>query len=111
IPCEPRMSARADRFSDCAVRSGNSNIREYPAPQPRRCWIGCSPRSTTFARSVTSSRENSQVTTRARCWRSAMVSQPLRWFDDEQSDLEEAANQAIAACGGDAREAVKALIV
>ena len=40
-----------------------------------------------------------------------MVSQPLRWFDDEQSDLEAAANQAIAACGGDAREAVKALIV
>ena len=40
-----------------------------------------------------------------------MVSQPLRWFDDEQSDLEEAANQAIAACGGDARETVKALIV
>jgi hypothetical protein len=40
-----------------------------------------------------------------------MVSQPLRWFDDEQSDLEAAANQAIAACGGDARETVKALIV
>ena len=33
-----------------------------------------------------------------------MVSQPLRWFDDEQSDLEAAADQAIAACGGDARE-------
>jgi hypothetical protein len=40
-----------------------------------------------------------------------MVSQPLRWFDDEQSDLEAAANQAIAACGGDARETVKTLIV
>jgi hypothetical protein len=40
-----------------------------------------------------------------------MVSQPLRWFDDEQSDLEAAADQAIAACGGDARETVKALIV
>ena len=40
-----------------------------------------------------------------------MVSPPLRWFDDEQSDLEAAANQAIAACGGDARETVKALIV
>ena len=40
-----------------------------------------------------------------------MVSQPLRWFDDEQSDLEAAASQAIAACGGDARETVKALIV
>ena len=40
-----------------------------------------------------------------------MVIQPLRWFDDEQSDLEAAADQAIAACGGDAREAVKALIV
>ena len=40
-----------------------------------------------------------------------MVSQPLRWFDDEQSDLEAAADQAITACGGDVREAIKALIV
>ena len=41
-----------------------------------------------------------------------MVSQPL--FNPEQSDtdqLEAAADQAIATCGGDAREAVKALIV
>jgi hypothetical protein len=41
-----------------------------------------------------------------------MVSQPLP--NPEQSDtdqLEAAAHQAIAACGGDAREAVKALIV
>ena len=41
-----------------------------------------------------------------------MVSQPLP--NPEQSDtdqLEAAADQAIATCGGDAREAVKALIV
>ena len=41
-----------------------------------------------------------------------MVSQPLP--NPEQSDtdqLEAAAHQAIAACGGDAREAVKAPIV
>ena len=41
-----------------------------------------------------------------------MVSQPLP--NPEQSDtdqLETAAHQAIATCGGDAREAVKALIV
>jgi len=40
------------------------------------------------------------------------VSQPLP--NPEQSDtdqLEAAADQAIAACGGDAREAIKALIV
>jgi hypothetical protein len=30
---------------------------------------------------------------------------------DQPTDLDAAANQAIAACGGDAREAVKALIV
>jgi hypothetical protein len=40
-----------------------------------------------------------------------MVSQPLRWFDDEQSELEAAADQAISACGGDVRETIKALIV
>ena len=40
-----------------------------------------------------------------------MVSQPLQWFDDEHSNLEAAADQAIAACGGDARETVKALII
>ena len=41
-----------------------------------------------------------------------MVSQPLP--DPEQSDadqLEAAADQAIAVCGGDARETIKALIV
>ena len=41
-----------------------------------------------------------------------MVSQPLP--NPEQSDtdqLEAASDQAIATCGGDAREAVKALIV
>ena len=41
-----------------------------------------------------------------------MVSQPLP--NPEQSDtdqLEAAADQAIAVCGGDAREAIKALIV
>ena len=41
-----------------------------------------------------------------------MVSQPLPNSERSDTDqLEAAADQAIATCGGDAREAVKALIV